>query len=131
MSATVECNHDTRRLTILRRGILNIDDLIESVIRMRAMNVWSYSVLVDAREASTNLLPAEAHTLVAKIRTIGDGRERGPIAVVAADDLTFGMVRMFAALAEPTGMRVSAFRQVSDAERWLQRMSAGTPPASS
>lgn len=129
MSTTLECNHDKRRVTILRSGILNIDDLVESVIRMRALNVWSYSVLVDARQASTNLLPAEARALVGKIRTIGDGKKRGPIAVVAADDNTFGMVRMFSALAEPIGMRVNAFRQVSDAEEWLQRMS-NTSPAS-
>ena len=130
MSTTLECNHDQRRVTILRSGILNIDDLIESVIRMRALNVWSYSVLVDARQASTNLSATEARALVGKIRTVGDGKERGPIAVVATDDNTFGMVRMFAALSEPIGMRVNAFRQISDAEEWLQRMASDTSPAS-
>ena len=130
MPTTFECNHDRRRLTILRQGIFNLDDLVESVIRMRETNLWSYSVLVDARQASTSLLPVEAHSLVARIGDIGDGKERGPIAVVAADDLTFGMVRMFAAIAEPIGMRVSAFRQVSDAEQWLQRMSSDPLPAS-
>ena len=78
---------------------------------MRALNVWSYSVLVNARQASTNLLATEARALVGKIRTVGDGAERGPIAVVATDDNTFGMVRMFAALAEPighAGQRLSA-----------------------
>jgi len=81
---------------------------------MRALNVWSYSVLVNARQASTNLLATEARALVGKIRTVGDGAERGPIAVVATDDNTVGMVRMFAALAEPIGMRVNAFRQISE-----------------
>ena len=130
MSTTFECNHDQRRLTILRQGIFNLDDLIESVIRMRATNVWSYSVLVDARQASTSLLPVEAHTLVAKIGNIGNGKERGPIAVVAADDVTFGMVRMFAGLAQPMGMRVAAFRQMIEAEQWLERMSSDALPPS-
>lgn len=67
--------------------------------------------------------------LFAKIRTIGDCKKRGPIAVVATDDITFGMVRTFSGLAAPIGMRVNAFRQVSDAEEWLQQMSSNTAPA--
>jgi hypothetical protein len=123
MSTTFDCDHKARRVSIVRRGVFTITDLLESVKRMRTTEVWSYSVLVDAREASADLLPMEAHQLVDRIRQIGDAKERGPIAVVTSDDLTFGMVRMFGGLADSTGMRVRPFRDIADANDWLLQMS--------
>jgi hypothetical protein len=125
MSTTFTCDHSSRRVFIVRRGVFTIDDLIDSVRRMRATNVWGYSVLVDAREASAELSPIESHQLVDRIGGIGDATERGAIAVVAADDLTFGMLRMFSSLAGSVGMRVRPFRDIAHAEFWLLQMSQG------
>ena len=59
----MECNHDARRLTIRRDGILNVDDLVDSVIKMRAMDIWSYRGRVDARQVkAVNVSTAARYT---------------------------------------------------------------------
>lgn len=45
------------------------------------------------------------------------------VAIVIADDLGYGMVRMYQALANELPQEVHAFRDIEQAEQWL----AGTP----
>ena len=123
MPAIFESDPIKERLNITRTGLFGIDDLLDSVMRMRSLGIWNYSVLVDAREATTDLTPASAQQLVSRIVGLGNGADRGPIAVVAGNEVTFGMVRMFTGLATPLGMRVRAFRKVEEAERWLDQFS--------
>jgi len=44
-------------------------------------------------------------------------------AIVATDDLVFGMARRYAILTEDTKARVEVFRDVESANRWLQEVS--------
>ena len=50
---------------------------------------------------------------------IGDGADRGPIAVVTSDVATYGAVRLFGSFAAGIGMRVAPFRNLPEAEHWL------------
>ena len=117
--ASVVANHEKQRLVIVRTGPFTADDLLQSVLHMRDSGFWAYSALVDARKGTTDLSPEDARGLVAAIQKLGDPGTRGPLAVIAGDDVTFGMVRVFSAHAEDIGMRVAVFRTMDAALAWL------------
>lgn len=50
-----------------------------------------------------------------------DGHRRGHarVAFVAADDVTFGLARMFSVLGGPEHLEIRVFREASDAVTWL------------
>jgi hypothetical protein len=48
----------------------------------------------------------------------------GPTAVVADTDVFYGMARMYQLLAEFDGIAVGVFRDVAEAERWLDTFPA-------
>jgi hypothetical protein len=76
--------------------------------------------LFDARGATTNLTPAEVRTLVQRAADTLRGTPLGPTAIVATNDVVFGMARMYAILTEHAGAKVEVFRDVEAARRWLQ-----------
>jgi hypothetical protein len=117
--ASVVAHHDKQRLVIIRTGPFTANDLLESIVHIRDSGAWAYSALVDARKATTDLSPEDASGLIAAIQKLGDPGTRGPVAVVAGDDLTFGMVRVLSAYAEGIGMRVAVFRTMDAALAWL------------
>lgn len=106
-------------------GVYSLPDLIGKLRRFRDDGTWSYSVLVDAREARTDLSTAEAREFVSRMSETGDAHQRGPVAVVTLDDTTYGMARMLAALTDSIGMRVEPFRDLAEAEAWLDEIDAG------
>jgi len=114
-----ECDHGARRVTIVRRGILDLETLVGHIARMRELDIWSYSVLVDAQRVPTSLCPEQTQEWIRRVHALGDPVRLGPIAVVASDDLTFGMVRMIAGLSDSMGIRMRVFRQIANAESWL------------
>ena len=124
MPTTFEVDHEADRVTITRTGEFALSDLVESVKRMHATGVWTYSVLVDARHANANLSTSDVRSLVSEIEHTGEPSRRGPIAVVTTDDTTYGMVRMFSMLTESIGMRVGAFQDLAEAEHWLNQESS-------
>jgi hypothetical protein len=79
--------------------------------------------IFDARGATTDLTPAQVRTLVERAADTLRRTSLGPTAIVANDDLVFGMARMYAILTELAGPRVEVFRDVESANRWLQEVS--------
>ena len=53
-------------------------------------------------------------------RSQDPNRRRGRVAVVAADDATFDIARMYAAYREKVGITVEVFRRIEEAESWLK-----------
>jgi hypothetical protein len=79
-----------------------------------------YDILVDLRLAQVGVdTSAQAHTLALLASRNDPGRRRGRIALVAADDATFGIARMYAAYREKSGITLEVFRQIEDADTWL------------
>lgn len=71
--------------------------------------------LVDADVPSTEIRKV----------ALGGPRDASPsgvrkIAVLAPADLTFGMMRMLAAMRERPGLELSVFRDLEDAKAWLE-----------
>jgi hypothetical protein len=79
-----------------------------------------YDILVDLRFAQVDLeTSAQAHSLAVVAERQDPNRRRGRVAIVADDDATFGIARMYAAYREKAGIAVEVFRRLDQAEIWL------------
>jgi hypothetical protein len=79
-----------------------------------------YDILVDLRSAHVNLeTSAQAQSLAVVAERQDPNRRRGRVAVVADDDATFGVARMYAAYREKVGITIEVFRRIDEAESWL------------
>jgi hypothetical protein len=80
-----------------------------------------YSELLDLSGQTTNMSEGEIHALAEKRKQIAAQIKAGPTAVVATDDVFFGMFRMFDMLTdEIRPLRV--FRKKAEAEAWLDSL---------
>ena len=77
-----------------------------------------YSEIFDCTDATTNLTVEQVRKLSDERRRIAQSQPAGPVAVVAANDLFFGMFRMFDMLTE-TIRPIRVFREIKAAEQWL------------
>ena len=64
-----------------------------------------------------NFSADEIRQIAVHARSVMPGAAR--VAFVAADDLTFGLVRMFEAFRDEEGFRTKAFRDEASARTWL------------
>jgi hypothetical protein len=76
--------------------------------------------LIDARGATTDLTTADVRRLVQRAATMLRTVELGPTAIVTANDVVYGMARMYSILAEGVGVNVEVFREIHAATAWLQ-----------
>jgi hypothetical protein len=72
--------------------------------------------------------PADLRALAQEQISVARDVPEAAVAVVAASDFTFGMARMWEALAEETRWITHVFRELSLAEDWLREMVPGATP---
>jgi hypothetical protein len=77
--------------------------------------------------ATTDLTVEQVRHLAEERRKIAQSKTPGPTAVVANNDLFFGMLRMFDMLTE-TVRPLGVFRDMKAAEQWLDAMESGASP---
>jgi hypothetical protein len=80
--------------------------------------------LIDARNATTDLMPAQVRQLVLRAADMLRVVKLGPTAIVTTDDVIYGMARMYSVLAEAVGDRTEVFRDLESAARWLDQVTA-------
>ena len=80
--------------------------------------------LFDATGATTDVTAEQVRALVRRADVMLRRGGVGPTAIVADDDVFFGMARMYELLAELDGIAVAVFRDVAPAERWLAQCAA-------
>jgi len=78
--------------------------------------------LVDARAASTDITPSQVRQLVNQVFELAREHPFGPTAIVATNDVAFGMARMFSMLVERFGVTIEVFRDRPAAEAWLDQV---------
>jgi hypothetical protein len=78
--------------------------------------IWNF---VDAR---TSMRLDDVMQLTSWIASAKDGRGAKTIAIVAADDLIFGVGRMFHAIQPGAGWTLHVFRGESEATAWLRSL---------
>lgn len=121
MSITVH-HHPERDLTIFEvEGQTSLTEQIESLRGFydhapTHLAIWDFSQMSGAR-----LSPEELKQIIAFIRSHGGKRAFGRTALVAENDLDFGLSRMSSMLAEAGQVQwqIEAFRSRQDALLWL------------
>jgi hypothetical protein len=87
--------------------------------------------LFDVRNCQTNMTTEDIRRLVRRVHALQRAHvDFGPTAIVADSDMLYGMARMFALLNEAPdhgkpGPPIEVFRDVREAEQWLNTRAAG------
>ena len=120
MPVTYARDDEHRRVTLTLVDPYTVDDTFRLVERQAAERAWQYGALVDARAIAEPIRSADVRALVDRVRhlTMTYGR-RGPVAMLTAQPVMFGVARMYATLSEGVGVRVAVFTDVALAGRWL------------
>lgn len=115
------------RLSTVIDGPLSLDDVRAHVQWLVDTDGFRCADLVDVRGMTGPVLTTAAvWSIVEQLQALRWGEMTfGPRAMVVADDVTYGMARMFGHLIAPR-MRVGVFRDAAEAERWLDAMDDGT-----
>ena len=111
-----------RRVTVTMRETVAAREVAKFIAAVGPLpgDDQPYDILVDMRRAHIGVdTSAQAQTLALLASRNDPGRRRGRIALVAADDATFGIARMYAAYREKSGITLEVFRQIEDADAWL------------
>jgi hypothetical protein len=123
-------DRERNRMYTRADGLLTLAELETHLDVEEADRAAGYAELFDARGATTNLTPGDVRRLVARARQMQQaGTVIGPTAVVADNDVLYGMARMYAMLCEFVDAPVEVFREVEPALAWLDDFMRGTEPA--
>lgn len=125
----IEVVRDERRKWMLVRvtGVVTLHEALTLIQTARADVAYRmWPMLVDARSATTDATEEDIAKAVAAVRhaTELEG-PRGHVAVAADDDRLYARALLYEAQCADIGVRViRVFRQLPDAERWLEIVSA-------
>lgn len=115
-NSTVDMERKRLRTEII--GRIELVQVEEYVARKVKEGTMSFAELLDARQASTVISAHDIHHIVDILRRIAGGGVLGQVAIVVADNVTYGMARMMAALIDGT-VSFQPFRDIEKAEEWL------------
>jgi hypothetical protein len=125
----IDCIRDERRRWLLARAsdALSLEDTTTFLRTARARaedRMWP--MLVDARACRTTMTEADVEAAVAIVRAVARRNERrAHVAIAADDDALYQWFLLYEAKCADAGVRViRIFRQLQDAERWLEIVSA-------
>ena len=127
MPLSVMVDHDRRWLVVRATGCTTIDEMVNLIRTVRAQIAHRMTpMLFDATGATTDATDEDVRRAVAAVRqAIAEGGMRGHVALVADDDTFYARLLSYETECAESGVRViRAFRQVPDAERWLQIVSS-------
>jgi hypothetical protein len=123
MPFQVTTDESRRQIHVATVDNLTTED-IAAILQLRSGERRSYSLLFDfstgTRPASTS---DELRGIAARVTGLvhRDG-PRGPTAIVAHDEASFGMARMYETLCDLAGIQnVRVFRTVVDAQDWIEQ----------
>ena len=103
-------------------GIVSFEDVQQHIDRLAADGLLEYRKLFNAYNASTNATGDQARRIVSRLKLLAHDNDIGPAAVVANQDVFFGMAMMVKILCElQGGPEVEVFRDLDAARDWLVR----------
>lgn len=131
MAITYTLDRPARRMYTRAEGLLTLPELETHLDVEERDRALGYAELFDARGAGTDLTSEGVRRLVDRARQAhAGGLVVGPTAIVADNDVVYGMARMYALLAEFENAPVEVFREVEPALAWLDGFLRGSGPAS-
>ena len=127
MAITFHVDRVNKRIYSKAVGLVTFDDLLSHMRAEIGPDVAGYSEVFDTSGATTSLTVEQVRRLADERRQIAQAQTGGPVAVVATNDLFFGMLRMFDMLTE-TIRPLRVFRDIKSAEQWIDAVEAGPGP---
>jgi hypothetical protein len=124
MPIRFERDDERRRLTVTASGPVTVSDVAEFISNQQAIGAWTYSVLLDAREADIVGFDREQVSgLADHLATVAGGRRRGPVAAVADAESSAELTRIYVALcSRVSGLVIGVFHDFASAEEWLAQI---------
>jgi hypothetical protein len=119
MALTYTIDHTRRLVRVRGSGVITTSDVQESSRRLRADSEFNgdYDCLTDFTEVTGSTVDQAAATTTASTRLYNPGSRR---AIVAPSTLMYGLSRAYATQADPDGDHVRVFRELTEAEAWLE-----------
>jgi len=121
VAITLRVDHERRRTYATAQGPITLADIRSHLAEERHAGALPYPEIIDASQAVAAFSSQDGRTLVDLLRELGQQGVLGPTAIVVADDVTYGMLRMLQTLVEDVCL-VWPFRSFPEAEAWLQRV---------
>jgi len=123
MPALLELTQDGRGYIMKCSGILTFSDIfdIKQKIDASPHDISNTSFwLVDLRDVKEiRLESSDVHQIVHMDRKLAQKMPHAAVAIVAPNDVAFGVSRMWEILAEDIGWPTGVFRKIQDAELWV------------
>ncbi len=124
MSLTIDLESVDGICIAIAKGSLSVDELRESAVAMwRRVEGPSVRILWDLRDAKFDLDAAEISDIANTMKRLAASAQPH-VAFVVAQDLEFGLLRMYEVFREADGVRTSVFRDSELAIAWLRGESA-------
>jgi hypothetical protein len=113
-------DHVKRRVTIVRSGPTDLEAVLAGLDRQAADGAWGYTLLHDARGATTGLDAHEVQSVADHARYLSQQYgPRGRVAFVTRASALVGSMQIYAILGGHTAGDVQIFWDRDEAERWL------------
>jgi len=124
----IEVIRDERRRWLRARasGILSFDETATFLTTVRdPIEFRMWPLLFDARSCSTDMTGADVDRAVAIVSATARRQRRAHVAIAADDDQLFQWLLLYETKVAAAGVPIiRVFRQLPDAERWLDIVSA-------
>ena len=122
MPLTYVIDRVQQRMITHADGLITFDDIsrhLDAEERDRGLDLPE---LFDATSATTDLTSDQVRRLVRRAADTTRRIPLGPTAIVAKQDVVYGMARMYSILMEGIGSPVEVFRDVEAALKWLREI---------
>jgi hypothetical protein len=120
MPIQYERDDGRRRIVVTVFGPLQASDMLSAIERKRAEGTWAYGGLTDLRRMTGTLTLGDLRDIMNKAATDPlTEPTHGPVAILATNPDVYAVACKYAVLAGGK-MRISVFRELEEAEEWLQ-----------
>ena len=118
MPISYRIDESLRLVFTTAQGVLTRQDVLTHLQRLREDPDFdpSYNQLVDLRAVIEFAMSAAELRMITVYRLFNEKSRR---AIVADEDITFGMARMYEVFREDAPEDIKLFRDMADARRWL------------
>jgi hypothetical protein len=99
----------------------SVDDILDVIDRQAAEDTWGYALFYDLRGVTRASSGAELQQIADRVRSVGDGRERGPVGMaIGARPALFLVGLMYSRLAREL-VTVEVLLTAEQIDAWLAR----------
>lgn len=112
-------DHYARAVFTIAHGNLEIDEIVTHAHELATAGVFSYSQMIDAREARLKFSPGDVNKLVNIIRELRKTHGIAKTAFVTRNPTDFGMMRMYELQIGEDDPGFAAFYDINKGIEWI------------